>query len=179
MLSRTRKRDIVTARMLCMYIFRNYLNMQWTEIGRVFHRDHSTAIHGVNAISNQLFFPNSFESKILAEYQNNSINGTLNYEPKAPILNINESIISEISRITGIKMDVIMGKSRQKQIISARFAAFYVLNKMYNVSFSDIGRVFNLNHSAIIHGIRVFEERSEIQENIEYQYIRQFNTISV
>ena len=179
MLSRTRKRDIVTARMLCMYIFRTYLNMQWTEIGRVFHRDHSTAIHGVAAITNQLFFPNSFESKILAEYQINSNNGTLNYEPKTSILDRNESIISEISRITGIKIDVIMGVSREKRIISARFAAFYVLNKLYNVSFSDIGRVFNLNHSAIIHGIRVFEQRSEIEENVEYQYIRQFNTISV
>ena len=69
MLSRTRQRDIVTARMLCMYIFRTHLNMQWTEIGRIFHRDHSTAIHGVTVINNQLFFPKSFENQVLEAYE--------------------------------------------------------------------------------------------------------------
>ena len=69
MLSRTRKRDIVTARMLCMYIFRTHLNMQWTEIGRIFHRDHSTAIHGVTVVSNQRTFPKSFENQVIEAYE--------------------------------------------------------------------------------------------------------------
>lgn len=69
MLTRSRQRDIVTARMLCMYIFRTYLNMQWTEIGRIFHRDHSTAIHGVTVVSNQRTFPKSFENKVIEAYE--------------------------------------------------------------------------------------------------------------
>ena len=52
-----------------MYIFRTHLNMQWTEIGRIFHRDHSTAIHGVKVINNQLFFPKSFENQVLEAYE--------------------------------------------------------------------------------------------------------------
>lgn len=69
MLSRTRQRDIAVARMLCMYIFRKHLNMQWTEIGRVFHRDHSTAIHAVTVIENQLIFAKSFESQVINAYE--------------------------------------------------------------------------------------------------------------
>jgi chromosomal replication initiation ATPase DnaA len=43
--------------------------MQWTEIGRIFHRDHSTAIHGVTVVSNQRTFAKSFENKVIEAYE--------------------------------------------------------------------------------------------------------------
>lgn len=69
MMSRTRQIDIVTARKVAMYIFRKYNSMSWTEIGNLFHRDHSTAIHAYKAVADQLTFAKSIESKIIANWE--------------------------------------------------------------------------------------------------------------
>lgn len=170
MLSRTRQRDIATARMLCMYIMRKHLSMQWTEIGRVFHRDHSTAIHACIVIENQLIFPKSFESQVIQSYE---------MQMDETYFDKNERIITEISKFTSITVEEIMGISRKKELIVARFGVFYALNKLNNVSYSDIGRMFNRNHSAIMHGIDAFKHDAQDSKSAEYQLFKHINTISV
>ena len=44
---REREREYVLARNMCFYILQKYFKMTLKEIGRTFHRDHTTAIHGI------------------------------------------------------------------------------------------------------------------------------------
>lgn len=172
MLSRTRQRDIAVARMLCMYIMRKHLNMQWTEIGKAFHRDHSTAIHAVTVIENQLSFAKSFESQVIHSYENR--------EAEIPLqMDKIDRILHEIQSISGVHVHKIKGISRKSDVIAARFGAYYALNKIGNLNYSDIGRVFNRSHSSIIHGINAFLKASDDSDNIEYQLIKSINDISV
>jgi len=101
------------------------------------------------------------------------------YIIQAPFFNRNERIIFQISKLTHVSMDKIMGKSREQNIISARFAAFYALKMILHLTYSDIGRLFNRNHATIIHGIRTFEDRAEFKQNIEYKLIKDIASISV
>jgi chromosomal replication initiation ATPase DnaA len=50
----SRKRASLYARHMFNFICRKRLGMPWVEIGRIIHRDHSTAINSVNEFSNIL-----------------------------------------------------------------------------------------------------------------------------
>jgi len=172
MLSRTRQRDISVARMLCMYLMRKHLSMQWTEIGKTFHRDHSTAIHAVSVIENQLIFPKSFESQVVNSYENRSEQIPLEMEEI-------DRILHRIESFSGVHVNKIKGISRKTDVVAARFAAYYALYKIKKMTYVEIGRVFNRSHSSIIHGINAFLVASEDTNNIEYQLIGHVNLISV
>lgn len=47
MMSKSRQRELVLARNMCMYIMKNYFNMTLKEVGKAFNRDHTTAIHAI------------------------------------------------------------------------------------------------------------------------------------
>jgi len=49
--SRSRKRSVVFARQLGMYLSRKYTEDTLVEIGRLYARDHSTVLHGIQAIT--------------------------------------------------------------------------------------------------------------------------------
>ena len=53
-LSRSRKKEIVAARFACMYLLRKEAFMTFAAIGRVFDRDHSTAMHALRTVENLL-----------------------------------------------------------------------------------------------------------------------------
>ncbi len=47
MMTKSRQRELVQARNMCMYIMKTYFNMTLKEIGKAFSRDHSTVIHAI------------------------------------------------------------------------------------------------------------------------------------
>ena len=51
----SRKRASLYARHMFNFICRKRLGMAWAEIGRIIHRDHSTAINSVKEFSNILY----------------------------------------------------------------------------------------------------------------------------
>ena len=53
-LSRSRKKEIVAARFACMYLLRKEAFMTFAAIGRLFGRDHTTAIHALSSVENLL-----------------------------------------------------------------------------------------------------------------------------
>ena len=54
-LSKNRKKEIVAARFACMYLLRKEAFMTFAAIGRMFDRDHTTAIHAVRTVENLLY----------------------------------------------------------------------------------------------------------------------------
>ena len=53
-LSRNRRKEIVAARFACMYLLRKEAFMTFAAIGRIFGRDHSTAMHALRTVENLL-----------------------------------------------------------------------------------------------------------------------------
>lgn len=62
-LRKTRKREIVTARHLCIYFIKEHTDYSLKSIGRFFSgRDHSTVIHALGSINDQLDTDRKFKS---------------------------------------------------------------------------------------------------------------------
>ena len=53
-LSRNRRKEIVAARFACMYLLRKEAFMTFAAIGRIFGRDHTTAIYALSSVENLL-----------------------------------------------------------------------------------------------------------------------------
>ena len=51
MMSKSRQRELVLARNMCMYVMKNYFNMTLKEVGKCFSRDHTTVIHALRMFS--------------------------------------------------------------------------------------------------------------------------------
>jgi len=64
---RSRKTEINSARMCAMWLMFNKSGKKYTEIARLFNRNHSTVIHAVKQIENSFFWKNSNESKIIQQ----------------------------------------------------------------------------------------------------------------
>lgn len=90
-----------------------------------------------------------------------------------PFRDENENLIAEIAKITGVSVAHIMGKSRKVKIATARFASFWALYEINHMTYSGIARMFNLHHSSIMYGIRVFKDRAEMKQNVEYQLAKE------
>jgi chromosomal replication initiation ATPase DnaA len=56
MQSKTRLRSIVDARQVCMYLLRKFTNMSYRDIGLLFGRDHSTAIHACKSVEGNAYY---------------------------------------------------------------------------------------------------------------------------
>jgi chromosomal replication initiator protein len=55
MKGRSRKKAIVTARYIAMYLMYKNSNLIYETIGNIFNRDHSTVIHACNEVDNWTF----------------------------------------------------------------------------------------------------------------------------
>jgi len=62
-------------------------------------------------------------------------------------------IFTAFQYITGIKEDLIMGKSREDQIVKARQMLCYYLYEFESMSYASIGRFMGLDHSTVIHSV--------------------------
>lgn len=62
---RTRKGEISIARQICMYFVKKKTLKSLKEIGLLFNRDHSTAIHNIRVIENMIDIDKRFKSFIL------------------------------------------------------------------------------------------------------------------
>jgi hypothetical protein len=64
MRSRTRIREAVSARQVCMAVMRNYTILSYAMIGSHFNLDHSTAIHSIKTVKNLYATDRIFRSQV-------------------------------------------------------------------------------------------------------------------
>ena len=62
--SRSRKKSITFPRQIAMYLARKYTEESLADIGRTFNRDHSTVLHSIKVVSNQLLRDNSVSAQL-------------------------------------------------------------------------------------------------------------------
>ncbi len=65
LMSKTRKREIVTARQTIFYLLRKYSKHSLTYIAKQFNKDHATVLHSQRTIENLCFSSFKFKSEIL------------------------------------------------------------------------------------------------------------------
>ena len=66
-------------------------------------------------------------------------------------------IISEVSRFYGIEETVLRGTLKNKSTAEARQDAMYLVRKMLNLSYPDIGREFGRDHTTALHSVNKIE----------------------
>ena len=66
-------------------------------------------------------------------------------------------IISEVSRFYGIEETVLRGTLKNKSTAEARQVAMYLVRKMLNPSYPDIGREFGRDHTTALHSVNKIE----------------------
>ena len=62
-IGKSRHREIVEARQLCMFFIRKLKEIPYMKIGQMFNRDHATVIHAVNQVKNLLEWDSTFRQK--------------------------------------------------------------------------------------------------------------------
>jgi len=71
-----------------------------------------------------------------------------------------ETIISEICKVYRVDDKVIRGQQRDRDAVRARQIAMYLIRRMCNYSYKDIGKEFgNRDHTTVMHSIEQVEQR--------------------
>lgn len=70
-------------------------------------------------------------------------------------------VVDEISEQTGIPSVRIVSTSRNKEVVAARHRAFYEL-QCAGFSLTQLGRMFKIDHTTALHGIRKHKARNGI-----------------
>ena len=71
-------------------------------------------------------------------------------------------VAEDICRTHGVRLSDVMQKDRHKSIVAARFAIWYAMRKHPDrcYSFPDIGRIWGADHTTIMHGVAMHEQRT-------------------
>lgn len=68
------------------------------------------------------------------------------------------NIVAHVSRSAGVKPKDIMGRSHQRHIVRARFAAMAICRDYLDMSYPAIGRVFGRDHTSVMNAMRRVDE---------------------
>ncbi len=78
-------------------------------------------------------------------------------------------VIETVAKYYGIDVKELLGKSRLKDIKTARQIAMYLMNEECGYSTVKIGNEFSKDHTTIMHGIRVTKESLKTNFNLRSQ----------
>lgn len=70
------------------------------------------------------------------------------------------AIIKEVSLKHGVSVDDMISEIRSVPVVGARYEAIYRIREERHLSWAQIGRLFNRDHSTILHGWRMHRERN-------------------
>lgn len=78
-------------------------------------------------------------------------------------------IVDEVSRTTGISVEDIYSKIQKANISHARKITFYIVRKVTNMSYEDIGEEFNKHHSTVMYNIEQIEKEMDKNSKLARQ----------
>lgn len=80
-----------------------------------------------------------------------------------------ERILTFVSQKYGIPTEDIIGKRKTDAIASARQVAIYLLREFTDMSFANIGKVFNRDHSTVVASVNKVKDRMKEDSSFEAQ----------
>ena len=81
-----------------------------------------------------------------------------------------QRIIMAVAEHFDISTRLMMSKSRQRELVLARNMCMYIMKTYFNMTLKEIGRTFNRDHTTVIHGIRMFHQDRQVNEQYEQDY---------
>jgi len=89
------------------------------------------------------------------------------------------SIIDAVAAYHHVGSDAIIGKSRVRSIVLARYIAMYLIRQHTNLSLSEIGLLFSKrDHSSVIHGVKKIESLLSTNTDVDSTLDAILNIIS-
>ncbi len=79
------------------------------------------------------------------------------YKGKAEMLPTPDLIITEVSRYYNVEVSVLRSALKTKGTSEARQVAMYLIRKLTNLSFPDIGKEFGKDHTTVIYAVKKVE----------------------
>lgn len=73
-------------------------------------------------------------------------------------INLIDNIINEVAKFYSLTPEDVKSKCRKRNIVKARFIAIYIIREETDLSLNDIAKIFNRDHSTIIHSIRIIND---------------------
>ena len=95
------------------------------------------------------------------------------YKRQADTLPTPELIITEVCRFYNISEHVIRSTQRNKGTAEARQIAMYLIRSMTNLSYPDVGKEFDRDHTTAMHGVTKIESLLEDSTNPLHDTIRE------
>ena len=77
-----------------------------------------------------------------------------------------DSIIEETARKYNVTVGDILGKSRRKDIKTARNVAMYIIKRILDMSFPAIGKMMDRDHSTVYSNIQAVEQEMETNDKL-------------
>lgn len=68
-----------------------------------------------------------------------------------------DSIIIKVCNYYDVTLDELMSKSRLRKIADARNTLYYIFHKCYQMTSTEVGKMFNKNHATILSGSNKIE----------------------
>lgn len=86
------------------------------------------------------------------------------------------NLIEQFCKLYGCTWEDLMQRNRKDWLVECRYLLMYFLNRKYFLSKSLIARLFNLDHTSAIHGIRKIENKMTSDNNFK-EYIERMDTL--
>jgi len=85
-------------------------------------------------------------------------------------------LIKRVSEFYDLKPILLKGKSRKRNIVSARHTAMYLLKRECNMSFAEVGKCFSFrDHTSVMHAVKKVEKK--LQNTSSFQ--RELNSLKL
>ncbi|MBQ8980754.1 MAG: chromosomal replication initiator protein DnaA [Eubacterium sp.] len=86
-------------------------------------------------------------------------------------------IVDEVSRTTGVSVEDIYSKKHTAEVSDARKMCFYIVREVTNISYEDIGKEFNRNHSTVMYNVRTLGDTLKQNSTLNSQVLDIINNI--
>ena len=82
----------------------------------------------------------------------------IDFDPNAKMIYKCDDIINVVTTSTKLNRQILMARSRRRDIVRARQITMYLMDKYTKFTCTKIGFVLNRNHATVIHGIGVIKD---------------------
>lgn len=86
------------------------------------------------------------------------------------------NLIDQFCKLYGCKWEDLCKTNRKDWLVECRYLLMHFLRKKYMLSSVLIGRLFDLDHSTVLHGVRKIQGRMETDSNFR-EYIERMDTL--
>ena len=86
------------------------------------------------------------------------------------------NLIEQFCKLYGCNWEDLVKRNRKDWLVECRYLLMYFLHRKYFLSKSLVGRLFGLDHTTALHGIRKIESRKKSDKHFS-EYIERMETL--